>query len=135
MTLYELMDLAQSISSRIDVQWGFFITIHLALLGGIIYVDRPLKKAEKLIGFAVYLLFAIFNFRVITTHQGLLEKIYTEIAGIPEVEGTGSGLVSHYQAAMTTGYADDIYLITLSVHLVSFLVVLVSFITDGPRKQ
>jgi hypothetical protein len=38
MTAYELFDIALGISNRIDVQWGLFITIHLAIFGGIIYV-------------------------------------------------------------------------------------------------
>ncbi len=54
MTPYELLDLALSLSNRIDTHWALFISVHLALIGGIIYVDRPLSKREKaLIGLAV----------------------------------------------------------------------------------
>ena len=54
MTPYELLDLALSLSNRIDTHWTLFISVHLALIGGIIYVDRPLAKNEK---FALWSLF------------------------------------------------------------------------------
>jgi hypothetical protein len=37
MTPYELLDLALSLSNRIDTHWTLFISVHLALIGGIIY--------------------------------------------------------------------------------------------------
>jgi hypothetical protein len=38
MSLHGLIAISQGVSDRIDVQWGSFITIHMALFGGIIYV-------------------------------------------------------------------------------------------------
>ena len=61
MNAYELLELANNVNNRIDVQLGLFITIHLALFGGIIYVDRPLRTVEKLFGILIYTGFAILN--------------------------------------------------------------------------
>ena len=47
MTLYQLLDLSLSLSNRIDTHWALFISVHLALVGGIIYVDRPLLAKKK----------------------------------------------------------------------------------------
>ena len=68
MTLYELFDLATSTANRGDVQWGLFITIHMALFGGIIYVDRPLKYVEKTAVLVIYFGFAIINY-IMTKYQ------------------------------------------------------------------
>ncbi len=64
MTAYELFDFMISTGNRIDVQWGLFITVHLAILGGVIYVDRPLRPLEKIGAMIVYVGFAVINFFV-----------------------------------------------------------------------
>lgn len=64
MTPYELFDLMISIANRADIQWGLFITIHMAIFGGIIYVDRPLTRSEKVGALIIYTGFAIINYLV-----------------------------------------------------------------------
>ena len=64
MTPYELFDLMISIANRADIQWGLFITIHLAIFGGIIYVDRPLTRSEKVGALIIYTGFAVINYLV-----------------------------------------------------------------------
>ena len=49
MTFYELVNVAQAIASRIDVQWGFFITIHMALLGGALFLGNAVPKPGKIV--------------------------------------------------------------------------------------
>jgi len=61
MSAYESLDLYFSIANRIDLQWGLFITVHLALFGGIIYVDRPLRTLEKVGAILLYTGFATVN--------------------------------------------------------------------------
>ena len=58
----QLMEIAVSLSNRLDTHWTLFITVHLALIGGIIYVDRPLKRPEKWAAILVYTGFAAINF-------------------------------------------------------------------------
>ncbi len=64
MTPYELFDLMISIANRADIQWGLFITIHMAIFGGIIYVDRPLTRSEKVGALMVYTGFAVINYLI-----------------------------------------------------------------------
>lgn len=80
MTPYELFDLAISTANRADVQWGLFITVHMALFGGIIYVDRPLKRLEKFAVLMIYFGFAVINYLVLRTQLEFLHLTNQEIA-------------------------------------------------------
>ena len=80
MTPYELFDVALAVGNRVDVQWGLFITVHLAVLGGIIYMDRPLRLPAKVGAMAIYGGFAALNFRALRLQMNLLERTYQEIA-------------------------------------------------------
>lgn len=80
MTLYELIDLNISTGGRIDVQIGIFITVHLAIFGGIIYVDRPLKANEKCAGLIIYSLFALLNYGIMQIQLNLSLGFVSEIA-------------------------------------------------------
>lgn len=80
MTPSELLEVAIAIGNRIDVQWGLFITVHLAIFGGIIYVDRPLRLAEKTGALTMYYAFSILNFRVLQLQIDLLQGAHRDIA-------------------------------------------------------
>lgn len=79
MTLYELLDLSIAIGTRIDVQLSIFITVHLAIFGGIIYVDRPLRHNEKIASLIIYSIFAFLNYRIMQHQLDLAESILSEI--------------------------------------------------------
>ncbi len=64
MTPYELFDLGISIANRLDIQWGLFITVHMAIFGGIVYVDRPLTFSEKVGALIIYTGFAVINYLI-----------------------------------------------------------------------
>ncbi len=64
MTPYELFDLSISIGNRLDIQWGLFITVHMAIFGGIVYVDRPLTFSEKVGALIIYTGFAVINYLI-----------------------------------------------------------------------
>jgi len=73
MSVYELFDIATATANRADLQWGLFITIHMALFGGIVYVDRPLKRLEKAATLTIYFGFAAINFLMT---KSLLEFVH-----------------------------------------------------------
>lgn len=136
MTLYELIDTAQSIAARIDVQWGFFLTIHMALLGSIIYIDRPLSRTEKIFALALYSIFAAMNFRVLRMQQSLLESAVLDIVALKdEACCADSNLMAYYVREVASGFGDRIAVVALGLHLIAFAVVVLSILTDKARTR
>lgn len=82
MSPYELLDVAIAAGTRIDVQWGLFVSVHLAVLGGIAYAERPLRALEKVGAMAIYLAFAVVSFRATRFHMGLLQNAYKDVADV-----------------------------------------------------
>jgi hypothetical protein len=136
MTPYELIDIAQSIAARIDVQWGFFLTIHMALLGGIIYVDRPLSPTEKTIAIALYSVFAVMNFRVLRLQQTLLETAYQDLVALKDDACCmHSELIGFYVKLVNWGFGERIGYIAVGLHVLAFAVVVLSIVTDKARRS
>ena len=136
MTPYELIDIAQSVGARIDVQWGFFLTIHLALLGGIIYVDRPLSATEKTFAVALYSIFAVMNYRVLRFQQSLLDMAFQDIAALKDdVCCTNRQLIDFYVNEVNSGFENRISTVAISLHVIAFVVVVLSILTDRARKR
>lgn len=136
MSLYDLIGVAQSVGARIDVQWGFFLTIHMALLGGIIYVDRPLSRIEKSIAIVIYLVFAVFNYRVMRLQHALLEAAYTDIVALrDDACCIDSSLMDFYVAEIESGFPERLFWVTGGLHLLAIAVVLVSIIADRAKRS
>ena len=136
MTFYQLIDIGQSVAARIDVQWGFFLTFHLALLGGIVYVDRPLSRLEKSVALFLYSVFATMSFRILRLQQTLLEQAYNDIVALQnDTCCMGSHLMEFYVAEVNTGFGSRIFLVAAGLHLIAFAIVVVSIISDKPRSE
>ena len=131
MTAYELMDLAVGIGNRIDVQLGIFITVHLAIFGGIIYVDRPLMRTEKLGSMFIYTLFAYLNYRIMENQLNLSLHISTEVAKLAaDPCCIGNALVDYIKEDLDRGVYSTRYFILNSGHVAFYIVVLLSVIYD-----
>lgn len=136
MSPYELMDIAQSVANRIDVQWGFFITVHMAILGGIVYVDRPLTLKEKLVGTALYIILAFFNFRILTAQLDLLEAVYRELVVLAELPAYQSlQLLDFFVDAIARDRFKFTFWVSLGLHTIAFVVVVGSIATDRARSD
>lgn len=125
-TAYELLDIALSVGNRIDMQWGLFITVHLAIFGGIIYVDRPLWSLEKVGALLIYFPFAVLNFRITRLQMDLLQTAYRDIAKMADdnccVSSELVANIASHVASDRFGFADSI---VIGGHvLVAFLVVM-----------
>lgn len=131
MELDQLMAIAVSLSNRLDTHWTLFITVHLALIGGIIYVDRPLLKVEKLVAVFVYTGFALVNYVMMMNQMMFLKSIYLDIftfldkpccqdlASVQHLVGMSQS--STFTTAMTS---------LASIHIVMYVLVVVSILTD-----
>ena len=132
MTPYELFDIALAVGNRIDVQWGLFITVHLALFGGIIYVDHPLQWPEKIGAISIYTAFAVLDYRVMRLQFGLLRSAFTDIA---DLEGqsccAGSQLVEYVAADVASGRLGVAESIIVGGHVVMAALVVLCVVFDN----
>ncbi len=131
MTAYELLMVASEMSNRLDVQWGLYLTVHLGLFGGIIYVDRPLRRTEKFGALFLYAGFGYLNFRLIVLILGRLERAYGELAKLaltPTYET--NELVRHYADHLSAGYFDQMGRYIVYVHIVAAMMVLLAVVFD-----
>ncbi len=133
MTPYELLDLALSLSNRLDTHWSLFITVHLALIGGIIYVDRPLTRKEKIVAIVIYCGFAAINNLMMQSQAQFLWSIYHQIDAIKnESCCNGNHVISHivnlYESNAITTQKYGIN----AVHLAMFIIISLSIFYDKP---
>jgi hypothetical protein len=131
MTAYELLDIALGINNRIDVQWGLFITIHLAFFGGIIYVDRPLRVLEKSGAVFLYSCFAALNYQMMVSQTVMLEQTYLEITKFSLNDCCRNNhLISYVSKEVQLGRFDLTYTLLCVIHLIMFFLILLSIIFD-----
>lgn len=131
MTLYELLDLSMGVGSRIDVQISIFITVHLAIFGGVIYVDRPLQFREKIGSIFIYSVFAMLNYRIMNNQLDLSLQLATEIAKLAEAaDFSNNGLVLHSAQELASGIFDWRYVMLGAGHLVFYVIVVLAIVFD-----
>jgi deoxyhypusine synthase len=131
MSPYELLDLALSLSNRIDNHWTLFITVHLALIGGLIYVDRPLLKNEKLAAVIIYTGFAVINFLMMLHQEQFLGSVYLQLFEIREQACCVNNRVIDFVVNLNEYNSTEkaIYSIAI-VHIVMYVVLTVSIFFD-----
>lgn len=131
MTPYELFDLSISIGNRLDIQWGLFITVHMAIFGAIIYVDRPLTRSEKVGALFIYTGFAVINYLVTANLFGYFHSANQDIARYAtDACCLENSLVKQVVARVEgPGYGVFKYVLLLS-HLAMAVLVMVSVIFD-----
>jgi len=134
MTPYELLDLALSLSTRIDTHWALFISVHLALIGGLIYVDRPLSKREKAGAIAVYGGFALINYYMMKAQANFLANVYQQIDRIKDQPCCQDNAVVAHIVGLNAQNSNEMLLNSIiMVHLVMLVVILLT-ITFDKRK-
>lgn len=134
MTFYELMDIATAVANRIDVQWGFFITIHMALLGGIFFIDKPIPLIGKLGGTLVYAIFATANFRALRLQHRILGQAYDDIVALQASACCqNSSLMKFYVAEVAEHFETRMLVVASVVHLAALLVFVLSVFSIRSR--
>ena len=131
MTLYELFDITISIGNRIDIQWGLFITVHMAIFGGIIYVDRPLTPFEKVGALTIYTGFAVINYFVTRNLGEFMHSANQEIVRYATDACCRNNLLVEQVVALLEGgnYRTSQNVLLLS-HLAMVVLVTLSIIFD-----
>lgn len=134
MDTYQLIDLATTAGQRIDVQWGFFITVHMAILGGVVYVDRPLRATEKLFAIFLYLGFAVMNYGAMRMLQNMHFSLITDVYQSFDSQ-SNLAIKQYYQGLVDREYIAKSKMYTFIAHCIATLVVLISIATDKKVKE
>lgn len=134
MNIYQLMDVAISLSNRLDTHWTLFITVHLALIGGIIYVDRPLQKSEKIAAILVYSGFAVINYLMMLNQTNFLNSIYVDIVAFKADPCCQDSATMKHLVRMTElgSFKTTIWSIA-TIHLAMYVLVVMSILNDKAR--
>ncbi|MGI9259300.1 MAG: hypothetical protein ACR2QQ_10720 [Gammaproteobacteria bacterium] len=131
MTPYELADLTITLGNRIDFHWGLFITVHLALLGAIIYIDRPLRRLEKVGTLLLYLGFAAINYQQMAAQIETLDSVYQDVVQIAATPDYADSVVIQRMATEANlgriAWAQNLLVVS---HLFMFFVVTLSIVFD-----
>ncbi|MBL4659054.1 MAG: hypothetical protein JKY19_01760 [Alcanivoracaceae bacterium] len=131
MSPYELLDLALSLSNRIDTHWALFISVHLALIGGIIYVDRPLTKKGKTAAIIIYSGFAAINYFMMKGQAVFLNSIYQQIDSIKDdLCCKDNHVIAHVTNLYEFGVSSALSISIIAVHVVMFIVIILSIFFD-----
>ena len=136
MQIFELLEIAVSLSNRLDTHWTLFITVHLALIGGIIYVDRPLQKSEKIAAIMVYTGFAVINYLMMLNQTNLLNSIYADIIALKNDPCcVDSSTMKHLVRMHEFGsFKTALWSIGL-IHLAMYVLVILSILNDKARSK
>ena len=131
MSAYELFDIATATANRADLQWGLFITIHMALFGGIVYVDRPLRRLEKAATLIIYFGFAVINYLMTKNLLEFINLTHREIAKLADDPCCTDNLLIEHSLARAEGPAFEIGVNVLFVsHTVMAILVVLAVVFD-----
>lgn len=136
MDVYQLLEIAVALSNRLDTHWTLFITVHLALIGGIIYVDRPLHKPEKIVAILVYTGFAVINYLMMMNQVHFMNSIYQDILAFQNHTCCKDSKTLEHIALLAghSAFKNTIWSIA-SIHLVMYLLVVISILNDKARTN
>jgi hypothetical protein len=129
---YEAVELALILGNRIDFHWGLFITVHLALFGAIVYIDRPLRRVEKLASLMLYVGFATVNYLQMSNQVNLLDAIYADITELSiQDEHANTVVIQHLATEAERGQIPLARRVLVFSHVIMLILVALSVIFDG----
>lgn len=79
MTSHELLTAAISVSAKIDVLWGMFITVHAAIFGFLYIKEVTLNKFQVAVLGVGYFCFFLLNFLSLHSSYQLLSAIHADL--------------------------------------------------------
>ena len=133
MSEHEIVDLVLSVSTKQDALWAIFFSVHMAIFGGIIYVDRPLKRTEKLFAIIAYLVFALMNFAALRAGQRMLSALRADLMTLAATQETPSQTASLFEESnRLLAFQEPI---TVSIHVVAALLVIGAILFDRERAS
>lgn len=101
------------------------------MFGGIIYIDRPLRRTEKVFAIAAYLIFAMMNLVALRAGQRLMESLRADLATVSASGGTPSQTSALFEASSRFFPYQEA--ITMVIHLVAAILVIGAIVHDRAR--
>lgn len=133
MTEQQIVDLFLGIASKQDALWAIFVTVLMAIFGGIIYVDRPLKRAEKLFAIIAYLIFAMMNFVSLRAGQRLMDTLRQDLSDLRADQGSLTQTASLIEvSSVMIQFQQNI---TFFVHVFAAVIVVGAIVFDGKLQN
>lgn len=129
MTVYEIVDLFLSVSTKQDALWAIFFSVHMAIFGGIIYVDRPLRRPEKAFAIVAYCVFALMNFVAVRGGQRLMASLRSDLVNADVRTDAVSATVSLFES--TQQFSQYHEPITIWIHSIAWVLVVGAILFDG----
>jgi hypothetical protein len=118
MSEFEILQLFFFSGQKIDTLWQFFVTVHLAVIGGI-FAFKHLDLYQRIMIIASYTIFSLMNLRA-KYHE---YRIYCSIIDDIKNNFQNQTEVNAYIYMYT---ASDRISITITVHLISIFFVIIS---------
>ncbi|MEL6956252.1 MAG: hypothetical protein AAFO88_06390, partial [Pseudomonadota bacterium] len=132
MTEYQIIDLHLELSTKQDALWAIFFSVHMAIFGGIIYVDRPLRRSEKVFAIIAYIVFAAMNFVALRAGQRLMETLRTDLASLAASRDAPMATLSLFESSSRFFPYQE--WLTLVIHAVAAALVIGAIAYDRPRE-
>lgn len=134
MTSYEIISVLLSTGHRIDAQWALFLSIHMAILGAVIYVDRPLNRVEKSFAIFFYVVFGVCNFLALIQQQLFYEHASHELLRTAGAKAE-SEIISYFEMVRDANLLGRRRVITITAHILAGAMVIASIALDGRFKS
>ncbi|MFQ3189918.1 MAG: hypothetical protein ACI936_001044 [Paraglaciecola sp.] len=136
MNVSDLLELALSLNSRLDNHWTLFVSIHLALLGGVIYIDRPLRRNEKIVAVLIYSGFALVNYMMMKNSVTFLDSVYLDILALKnEACCINSNVIQHVVNLFEQDSTSRTLMSIVIVHIMMYLLTVIVIINDKARPK
>lgn len=128
MSEYQLIELLLNVSTKQDALWAIFFSVHMAIFGGIIYVDRPLRAPEKLFAIAAYLVFALMNFVALRAGQRIIGALRSDLTALYESPEDTSQTASLFETS--NRFVAILETLTIGIHVTAIMVVVATILLD-----
>ncbi len=132
MNAYELTELIINTMNRLDASWALFLSIHAALFGGIVYIDRPLRYSEKSVVICAYAVIAFYNYYLTRSSQKLLAGLFQDINNLQTQQELHLHTLDYFNQLNQSGWNWASHTFAIAVHTIAFIVVMIAVIMDGP---
>lgn len=133
MSEYQILELILSVSTKQDALWAIFFSVHMALFGGIIYVDRPLKGPEKIFAITAYLVFAVMNFVALRAGQRIISALRTDLVNLHAGQQNPSETMALFES--TGRFAGALEPVTVGIHILAVMLVIGAILFDQARPS